>query len=630
MANQIQLSDQARQVAESAYEEMFAYFFRNTANSFSNAGKWLINGTSLDYPSPDNATIIPLSVKYSESFVKSYLKPEIAINAKVIDFRNGNSQKIPCPYYGKEGVGTLEFSVKVTLVNRTSGARVVFCHLIRHHDFKIVSITSDPASRKTKYAHNFILDYAFFIRQGFREFNETTGQNLNPNRVQLSISQPNTNVRGSVYFGGTTSGNQAVYLNVSEASKFAGIVPNLPWKEIKRIGRDECLELFPKIKEKCNSEILEKMAGLEGIFYSGSYPIIKRLQPSTLGSVEDMTFRSLWSSSQGIYRNENPGIEILSDDPKLACDQDYAKSYLQGYIRQRFFYFTAFFLDISKLGSEVADKIKDYSSWYPCLTTPLPNGPKNPPQEMIDFWTQMKKQFESDKNLFSRFDSDYPFIGRQTFGQPLQEPVYPLPSFFELSGKLIPDDSTSLQPFNHVNLWERRLSEKQSLEQLGIIDKTNGVINLRGFVWVGNSGNDSEDKNTLIEIGEPNRTYKIRGKGGIITKGASFKIMGSLIKDTPDDILVLFSRYGNIYIDSDQQVDAALIALGGGKKEGGYVTARKKLNLNGMIAAEWFDSKSWANDVTHKIKYDEALKRGDQYCVNLSTSFNFQKISESK
>ncbi|MBF0544761.1 MAG: hypothetical protein HQM08_10025 [Candidatus Riflebacteria bacterium] len=629
-AHQFLLSDQARQVAEVAYEEAFSYFWKETANPSSPAGKWLIDGTSLNFPNLDLSTVIPNTQKNMDSLVRTYLQPEVLINAKVIDFRNTNSQKIPCPYYGKEGVGTLELAIDVTLKNRGSGAKETYCHLIRHHDFKIVSITSNPSSRLNSYAHNSILDYVFFIRQGFREFSETGAQILNPPKVQMTVSQPSSNVRGSLYFGGTTSAGQSVYLNVSEASKFAGIIPSFPWNAIKRIGRDECLNLFPKIKEKCDSDTLNALQGLEGVFYAGTFPLIKRLQAPPLGSIEDMTFRSLWDATQGAYRNDCPGLEILSDDPKLACDPDYAKSCLQGFIRQRFFYFAAFFMDTSKLDSQVADQLKGYTPWYPCLLDPLPQEPAKPPPEMIDFWNQMKNQYGSDKNLFSRFDSDYPFLGGQTFGNPLPEPVFPIPHFFDVSGKPIFDDSESFQAFNHVNLWSNRFTDAESLEQAGIIDKTNGVINLRGFVWVGNSDNDSQDKQIQIELGDPNRPYKIRGRGGILAKGGSFKILGSLVKESPGDVFVVFSRYGNIDISTDQPVNAALIALGGGKKTGGFITSRKKLDLKGMIAAEWFDSANWAPDVSHHIAYDEALKGGDQYCINLSPSFTFQKILESK
>lgn len=632
VANKYQQSDFARQVAEAAYEEAFSYFYKETENPFSAPGKWLIEGTVLIFPNIDLSTVIPVTIANSDRLVKSNLISEISISAKVIDFRKTNSMKIPVPYYGKEGVGTLEISVEVTLKNRSNGAKEAFCHIVRHHDYKVVGITSDQAFRRTSYAHNFILDYVFFFRQGFSEFRDRMAKTLNPSNLQIAISQPAGREKGKIYFGGTNSSDRAVYLNIGESTPMSGIIPNFPWKEIKRIGRDDCLELFPKIKNMLDSEALENLKGLEGIFYAGAYPILKKLQTGIIGQIEDLTLSALWSSTQGMYRNDNPGLEILSDDPKLACDPDYAKSVLEGFIRQRFFYFTAFFLDFSKVPARIAEKMKTYSTWFPCFTEPLPQIPQTPPADLVDYMNQLKNRFGNEKELFSRFVSEYPLLAGQGLGNPAPEPVFPIPEFFDSTtgNTRISEDSSAFQPFNHVNLWSRRIVEKDSLEKLGIIDKANGIINLRGFVWVGNPENDAEDKNIIIEIGDPDKPYKIRGKGGIFTKGASFLIRGSLVKESPGDLLVLFTRRGNIEINTDQPINAALIAVGSGKTDCGHIVSRKKLDLTGMIAAEWLDTDDWAKNVVHRIKYDEILKGKDQYCVNLSTSFNFQRITESK
>ncbi|MBF0407794.1 MAG: hypothetical protein HQM10_10595 [Candidatus Riflebacteria bacterium] len=625
-------SELARQISESAYEEALLYLSRETQNSGSAAAKWLIDGTVLNCPNFENSTVIPVTIANSNRLLKNTLTPEISISAKVIEFRNTNSRKPPTAYYGKEGVGTFEISIAVTLKNASNASKEAYCNIVRHHEFKVVGITSDPASRRNSYAHNFILDYVFFFRQGFAEFRDKLGKTLNTKNLQVAVVQPQGNTKGKIYFGGTTSDNRAVYLNIAETGKMAGIIPNLPWQEIKKIGRNECLDLFPKIKAMCGSSSANLLAGLEGKFYAGTYPIIKILQPDPIGPVEDLTFLTLWNSAQGMYRNEGPGLDILSDDPALACDPAYAKSVLEGFIRQRFFYFTAFLLDMSRLSQQETEKIKDYKIWFPCVKEPLPTVSTNYSADMVDYIAQLKNRYGSQDELFSRFVSDYPLLGGQTMGSPAPEPAFPIPEFFDSASERtrITDDSSAFQPFNHVNLWSKRIQDKTDLERLGIIDRANGTINLRGFVWVGDSTNESADKNMIIDIGASDKTYKIRGKGGIITKGASFAIKGKIVKESPGDLLILFTRRGNIEIDTDQPVNAALIAVGSGRSDSGHVISRKKLDLTGMIAAEWLDTESWAKNVVHRIKYDEVLKNGDQYCVNLSSSITFQRISESK
>ncbi|MBF0407801.1 MAG: hypothetical protein HQM10_10630 [Candidatus Riflebacteria bacterium] len=619
-----QLGESARQVAEASADELFAYIFRETANPFSTSSKWLIEGNSLEHPTFDNSTAIPAAKQHADAIAGGILIPEINISAKVIDFRNTDSRDNK--YYGKEGVGTIELSVIVSLNRSSGGKKEVSYQLIRHHDFKIVTVTSAPSKRSTSYSHNFILDYVLFVRQGFKEFNEKFARPLNPNDVKIVIKQPTSGAKGKVFFGGTTQG-RSVYLNVSANNKYANIFPQMAWTEMKRIDRDACLDLFPKVKEQITSQQRDKIAKLEGVFYAGTFPLIKPPAAGDLGNVEVLTLTSLWNSTSGNTRNENPGIEILSDDQTLAMNPDYAKSFLQGCIRQRFFYFAAFFLDISKLDSDVANQLKKYATWYPCITTPLPSTPV-PPIEMTDFCNEMKNRYGSDGSLFSDFISDYPLYSGQTLGSP--QPDFSLPAFFDSAGRPVNEDSTSFQAFNHVNLWSNRFVFKESLEKTGIINRSNATVNLRGFSWLGNSDDANEDRNIIVEIGEPGKTYKIRGRGGIILKAGSFKIKGSIKKESPGDLLILFTRNGNIDIETDEPVDAALIALGGGKPEGGHVIPRKRLDLTGMIASEWIDTDNWPKGVDNQIKYDELLMNGDQYCVNISSAISLQKISESR
>ncbi|MBF0547500.1 MAG: pilus assembly PilX N-terminal domain-containing protein [Candidatus Riflebacteria bacterium] len=625
--------DSARQLAESAYDEAFDYFFKATADPLSTAKNWLVDGTSLNFTNLDLNIVIPLTKKYSDRLVRSNLIPEISITAKVIDFRNSNNLKVPVRYYGKEGVGTIEISVEVTLKSRYTGSKESYCNIIRHHDYKVVGITSNPASRQDSYAHNFILDYAFFFRQGFSEFQDKVGLTLNPSNVKIAVVQPVTNAKGKIFFGKTTSSDRAVFLNIAESSNLAGIIPNSPWKEIKRIGRDESLELFPSIKAKVkdDSDAMKALQDLGGVFYGGVFPIIKTPQPDPITQVEKFTFSALWNAAQGMNQNKNPGVDILSDDPKLACDPQYAKSVLEGYIRQRFFYFTAFFLDTTKLDQQIQDQLKGKPMWFPCFTEPLPSTQTSSP-DLVAFMTQLVSIYGSRKELFSKFVTDYPLLGGQPFGSPAPEPAFPIPKFIDSTdGKTpISDDSSALQAFNHVNLWARRLLDAGDLEKFGIIDNVNGIINLRGFIWVGCIESDANDKNMVISLGSPDKQYKIRGQGGILTKGASISINGSIVKESPKDLLVVFSRRGNIQINTDQPVNAALIALGGGKSDGGHIVCSKQLNLLGMMAAEWLDSDSWAKGVVHEIKYDEVLQAGDQYCIDLSNAISFQWISESK
>ncbi len=607
-----------RQLAQAGMEEAFGRFFRETADPGSKAGVWLLQR------SPGSFTVdIPRTEELAGSSVFGSFRAKVRAETRLVDFRKTDGKGRP--YYGLEGVGTLEFAVTSSI--EIESRPFVSTRLTRHHEYKVVSIVShrDNSSQRQSYAQNFILDYLLFTRKGLEEFEGTDGKSVNTDRIRVRAVQESLppERRGKIFFGGTAdpSTGKKVFLNVSETLRT--IMPPFPAQEIKRITLPDCLKLFPKLQEIENAKP-GCLNGLEGVFTATHEPIAKSADSvGNLSSLEKTTRNILQTLATGPEANLDPGLELLTPDPALAGDGSFADSIFEGTLRQRFLYLVWFSLDLSRLSLSPteAEQLNQIETRIPCAP-PYDGVPVGTPQRT--FVEELSKlaaqQPAAAPPILSRFDSDFLMKGGLTTGQRLNPDSFAGPAFFNKAGSVIRESdggSEGFGPFAHVNLWGTRMESEKDLERIGVLDRENQVIKLRGIEWV----------DGIVTLGGSSKPMQISGKGIIIAKG--FRILGSLKKASSQDICVLFASGGNIEIETDQPIEAGLIALAKGG-EGGLVRPRRTLDLLGCLAMEKFDSGSWSSAGIHVLRYDTLFKRPDDlYQIKISPAINFQRFSES-
>lgn len=598
------------QIAESAMEEAFSRFRMLTSAPGSPAGIWLISRSPEPFRIP-----LDLVVKEAQSAWKGVFDPKITAEARVFDFRRTDSQGRR--YICEEGVGRLQITVQVTLASgRGIPQEELTGRLVRHHDFKVASIVSprDNSRQRAGYAHNFILDYALLVREGFREFREISGQSLHSSQPKVVLSQEKIppDKRGKVYFGETGEGysGQLVFLNLP--SKISGLLPQPLQKEVQRVRKADCLALVPKLAEieKVSPGSLEN---IEGIFEEWKVPLVRPIRIGNRHGLEKKVLACLSDRATGAEKNLDPPVDILSENPSKTCDPEFARSILEGNIRQRFLRLVTFRLDLrgSPLGAAVGD-----AGELPCM--PLPREPVSE-ADLRTFLERLEKMEAARANgadsLLSSLNQDFPFLSGLSDGDRESLPSFPNPSFFDAQGNRIRESSEGFRAFGHVNLWNRRFFKGSDLLKSPTFDQERGLITLRGIEWVDDD----------VEIGPPGRTWTVQGQGVLIARG--FKIRAGIRKSRPQDLLVLCARTGNIDIGADERVEASLIALGNPNR--GRVVPEKTAKIFGAVAVERIGLPDFPGPGKLEIEYDPMLKVPDAlYQVDISPVFTFRRWSE--
>ena len=185
VAFRFEKSEMVRQLAQAGIEEAFSRFFRETANPGSPAGTWLVQRSQASFQIE-----IPQTERIAKAVIFGSFQPKVTAEARLVDFRKTDSKGRP--YYGSEGVGTLEFSVNSSM--EIDSKLFVSSRLSRHHEFKVVSVVShrDNTAQRQLYAQNFILDYLLFVRRGFEEFERTAARSENTSRIRVRAEQEST------------------------------------------------------------------------------------------------------------------------------------------------------------------------------------------------------------------------------------------------------------------------------------------------------------------------------------------------------------------------------------------------------------------------------------------------------
>ncbi len=671
--HRFQTSEMARQLAAAAQEEAFKYLYEQTDN-YESKGLDELNGNSIIrkiIEGKDSSAYVPnfkrtetnglkLKIPETEKMANDLLgdRMEISATARIIDFRNCDPDNHT--FYGKEGIGTIEI---VTSAQAKEKYKTLFpgaCTIIRHHDYKVVSLLSKTG--RENYADSRVLDYALFIRKGQEEFESgAKGTSVNPDKVSLEIDAGD--FPGKVNLGSGEANYQ--YLNISaDTIDFLGKEKDkTEIKELNTKNEDEVNKIYPYFKSELERQCsdmggyLISLTGHKAIFEYYRLPLTNNYYEEN-GNNEDKDeakikdIRSLAAANAQKKLNKNisfntdyqpyfyAGIKIKPIN-KL-------KEILTSDVRKQFLNVGYFKLDLTEclvtVGAKKADPktlvikkdkpelIEQYKNkYFHCFDKDYHiQYIQNPNSEdftkkinMIELNKHIKaKGSEIASKAFTYINDEYSY---QLDNEP---PIKNEDNFHnkDYIGNNRP--SQAQYPFAHFNLFNKRYinnDKPEELEELGIYNKKENILNLRGIIQCSNH----------VELGNENTTLKIKGSGVLIARGITIK--GAIEKDKKDSVAVLFARNGDIRIKTSKQIEAALIAMKGPDGDGvnqgveGRVIAEEQLNLKGSLAVDKLYISYWKQDVTHKINYDEALKpTKDVYQINIANWVTYERVLEKE
>jgi hypothetical protein len=655
-----------RQISEAAMDEAFMAAWREAETVGSRLRTLL-----MEEPGRSVCPIeLPVSSKFS-SASRKYLQPEIRAAAKVFDVRQ--TDLWGQPYYNQERVGTLEITVTARFKPLANvGVPNVTCRMIRHHDFKVVSMLSTSSRPGGVYAHNHLLDYALFVRSGLEEFRSSNGFSANHRRARLKIRQPDGAVRGKVFFGGTSPDGPSaaqgqypegryVFFNTAFSPGNTGIpdttgfIP-LPGKHPDKIvdGAD-CHKLFPRIMQVVEREkrkALQKATGpfaatirskinakfaqvkaelmkLQGKFHIRDVPVHGCPDPD-LEKMKGAVENYLLENQYGAGANMDPGVEILETAGNFAFDPANADAVLEGDIRQRFLHMVHFELDASRVDPQIITpqfraELQDVNKQWPCVrlsgTALAGLGEK---QNFYSVLEDIEARIGGPgESVLSHFEESFPLKGGLEYAlvkdpAALAQRRFHTPAFYDRKGVRV---SSPIPPYSHRNLFTLAFPTTAELVAHGIYDPKSDpryeILNLRGIIDVKDS----------IELGRTGKKVLINGRGVLIASN-SIDIFSGIVAPEPA-LGILVARGQGINVFTDQEIQAGLIALN--PTNDGVFRTNQPLKVTGMVAADRLNLEKWyPPEQENIIAYDSRLKTTeDVYAVSLSRQITFQRMENA-
>ena len=659
-----QTSEMARQLASSAQEEAFDYLYKETGEVYANPensalrkipGLIIQKDSAIDLSkigldkrdSVNGIELeIPATVKMAEDMMPGRM--DIKATARIIDFRNtdyaGNL------FYDQEGIGTIEIAVTVKAKDQYKNLFPGACTIIRHHDYKVVSILSNKEKRDSSYAGNSYLDYVLFIRNGYDEFrNYPAGNSLNPQNHALEIEAEAGTALGKINLG--SAGDKYVYLNISDTTgdfiENGKKVIELPELEANGNELDAFFPCFKEsVKNKFNSQSSDaKFISLEGhkaIFQYQRLPITDDFYEGKT-ELSDARLQAVADAVAVLHKN------ILLTDTEISLLEgikikpvNRLSEILSSDLRKQFFNYGYFKIDLKN--ARIRYKVKKLlGGWEEKSPIPL-NNPEiekeydkkfiscfnikyNSNPSMINdkskfdlqkLYEHITSKGDSDiaSKAFSYVNDEYAYIQKDT------APIGNDDRFYKPSNSEAPsaisDPSDAHYPYSHFNLWTKRFVSEEELEKFGIYDRVNNKLHLRGVIHC----------NSSITLGNSSSVLEVDGNGVIIAD--YIKIEGSIKKKNSKDVFVLFTRKGRIEINTSQPIEAVLMAIGQSSK-GCNIMCNETLNLKGALITDLLLLSKWKDGVTHKINYDEALNPNkDIYQIAISRRVTFERVIENE
>lgn len=638
-AHRFQTSEMARQLAAAAMEEAFMYVFKQSddpagpfiqklvkrSSDIDCSSTGLENKNSKGVPVPITLTLAQAADMPMGSRIK------IDATARIIDFRNIDTTG--ARYFENEGIGTLELRVTAEPKEEFKKQMLGACTITRHHDYKVAAIVSkrDNTTQRTSYAGSYALDYALFLRDGQEEFDSTAGLSLNPVKQKLVIDQTGLapGEIGKIYLGNKR--NRSVYYNIDAARQ--DFIPTPHKKEkILQVDDQTVFKLLPQffnqVKAQANKVVKDKGASMKGFSMSGHsayfeyqrYPVTDE----ALSSITDLKdFRDATLVGEAKSKGQKVTTEIF---PALVIKPETALTeILEGDIRQRYFHFGYFYVDMTncKIWVKAKKSGKSDSETIEITDPVLINNFKNKriPCFDADHFAEISDNSIDLRYLKDNVANTYPEVicridesNRYLKGSNTAL-AHPGMFHFRSSGSI--DDPTMISvPFSHTSLWSRRNLTAAQLVEFGIYVPSQKKLKLQGITQF----------NEAITLGNDG-DIEVEGRGVLIAPGITIN-GGIKKKPGTDSICVLMTRGYPITVNTEKTIEAALISMGRSDRNG-YVSASKKLDLKGCLAVDRLNLAKWAENVEHKIQYDPAFKRNESlYQVSINRWVTFERMVE--
>jgi hypothetical protein len=532
-----------------------------------------------------------------------------------------------------EGVTVVELVALAEIAHRSSQSLRQSHEIRRQHLVKISSLKTNPVARNS-YVQNALLDHVLFLGRAKDQHNASPKNTffMNPTPPARLVVNPLTNRAKPGFVCLTGSGEGFLFLNI--AKNYEKLLPptDKKWETKKEyFTLDECALIFPEIAES-----KDDYKGLFGELEVGISPILPSKQDETgdvSGDSEEKQRNKQIREISVILDKEtskHPCVEILGETPDPQLLKDPKTSPIRGDIRGRFLYWSRFRLNLSRMDLSAKERkelqAKKAEDWMPILPASfIDNGSQQKDDQAVRKMMESLEKLNVQKNS----ETDPQLISSLTVAFPLGEldasplfnksipfpPAKPAPKTGYLNhlNESIPD--FRYLPFLEPYLWfqkgltvdssAEKGSLKYSLENTGVIDRTNGIINVRQYHVV--ETNQNADPQRLILKSDKNDTFIIRGKGVIIAD--EIIIQSGIEKASEDDFLILFSRKLPLRVQTSKKIHAFLCATNvwapAGQTQGivGEVIAEEELDLSGGLAACVLDLSRWAKK-THHLEYD--------------------------
>lgn len=540
-------------------------------------------------------------------------------------------------YHDGEGLGTLEIFVDATL-ETPSGKLLARCQRRRHFDFKSACLVSNYNKRANYYAMTFPLDFALLIRNGLREFNEGY-RGLNINAGQKLIIQDQSSIpvdrRGFVYFGQADQNEESkrVFLNTSDSDNADALMPQIP-VETFNINQEECFKLLPELKQnlEANEVKISKLKNLNGVFSMRRFPAARTGTPDNREKEARNVLSAAPGSPDKVIPQNPSGISFAGP-----VDKSYLDTILRGAITQRWLYVVHFALDASSTtydGSPLPPEGKEKfeSLQFVCYSPETPRLKDGSNPQHLDFCKRLETTINNTNPplpLYSNLVEDYlMYQGQQYSKNPVTETFKAPPKFFGRNSSPLSDltmtGGEGFRPFRHYTLCAARYLHASELEKNGVYDRKNGVLNLRGVVSV-------ELDHVSLNPPAGSDHLKIKGAGAIIAPNGFTINCGLKREDPAKDLLILFTRKGNIRVGTDAQIEASLLAFNDSNT--GAIVPSKPLNVLGSVGVDQLFLSRFPSSPGH-IQYDQRLKAATDndeiFALTVSPWVRYEDISFAK
>ncbi|MEW6710734.1 MAG: hypothetical protein AB1403_12985, partial [Candidatus Riflebacteria bacterium] len=178
------------------------------------------------------------------------------------------------------------------------------------------------------------------------------------------------------------------------------------------------------------------------------------------------------------------------------------------------------------------------------------------------------------------------------------------------------------RPFRHCTLYSARFLKADELEKSGVYDRNNGVLNLRGIVSV---------EFDPVTLSAPSGQITVKGQGAILAPNG-ITIQSGIKREDPDkDMLVLFTRRGNINIGTSDPIEASLLAFN--DSNNASVVPSKAFKVVGAFGVDRLALNRFPSAVS-EIQYDPRLKveskNEEIFSITISPWIRFENIEFSK